>query len=61
MKRGCGLCASEMAGAAQFLAFRWAVQAWYFSDRLHRRDLTGLTSDADNEKGLADARRALLG
>jgi homoserine kinase type II len=52
---------NEMAGAAQFLAFRWAVQAWYFSDRLHRRDLTGLTSDADNEKGLADARRALLG
>jgi homoserine kinase type II len=51
----------EMAAAGQFLAFRWAVQAWYFSDRIHRRDLTGLASDADNEKGIADARRALLG
>jgi Ser/Thr protein kinase RdoA (MazF antagonist) len=55
------ITSDEMAGAAQFLAFRWAVQAWYFSDRLHRRDLTGLTGDADNEKGLADARRALIG
>jgi Ser/Thr protein kinase RdoA (MazF antagonist) len=51
----------EIALATPFLAFRWAVQAWYFSDRLRRRDLTGVASDADNAKGLADARRALLG
>jgi homoserine kinase type II len=51
----------ELAAAPAFLAFRWAVQAWYFSDRLHRGDLTGLAGDEENEKGLADARRALLG
>jgi Ser/Thr protein kinase RdoA (MazF antagonist) len=51
----------EMALAGPFLAFRWALQAWYFSSRIRRRDLTGITGDADNEKGLADARRALLG
>ena len=51
----------EIAGAAPFLAFRWAVQACYFSNRLHRRDLTGLAGDAGNDTGLADARRALLG
>ena len=51
----------EIAGAAMFLTFRWAVQACYFSDRILRRDLTGFASDAGNEEGLADARRALLG
>ena len=53
--------AAELASAPEFLAFRWAVQAWYFSDRIRRHDLTGLTSEADNDKGLADARRGLLG
>ena len=48
-----------MAGV--FLAFRWAVQAWYFSERIRRGDLTGLEGEADNAKGLADARRGLLG
>jgi Ser/Thr protein kinase RdoA (MazF antagonist) len=51
----------ELAAAPVFLAFRWAVQAWYFSDRIRRRDLTGLAGHEDNDKGLADARRALLG
>ena len=51
----------EIAVAARFLAFRWAVQACYFSNRLHIGDLTGLADDSANEKGLADARRALLG
>ncbi len=51
----------ELAVTPVFLAFRWAVQAWYFSDRIHRHDLTGLAGDEDNHKGLADARRALLG
>jgi uridine kinase/Ser/Thr protein kinase RdoA (MazF antagonist) len=51
----------EIALAAPFLDLRWAVQAWYFSSRIRRRDLTGIDGDADNEKGLADARWALLG
>jgi len=51
----------ELRSTGVFLAFRWAVQAWYFSDRLHRRDLRGLVDDAGNEKGLLDARRALVG
>jgi homoserine kinase type II len=51
----------ELAGAPVFLAFRWAVQAWYFSDRIRRADLTGLGGDEGNAKGLADARRGLLG
>lgn len=53
--------ADELGHAAGFLAFRWALQAWYFSERIHRRDLTGLDGEAGNAKGLADARRALLG
>jgi homoserine kinase type II len=55
------ITSGELAAAPVFLAFRWAVQAWYFSDRIRRRDLTGLADDEDNGKGLADARRALLG
>lgn len=51
----------ELAAVDDFVAFRWAVQAWYFSERLCRRDLTGLDDDTGNEVGLADARRALLG
>ena len=53
--------ADEIALAPTFQAFRWAVQAWYFSRRIRRSDLTGLESEADNAKGLADARRGLLG
>lgn len=51
----------ELAHTPDFLAFRWAVQAWYFSSRLARNDLTGIEGRADNEKGLADARAGLLG
>jgi homoserine kinase type II len=51
---------AELAQAHVFLAYRWAVQAWYFSDRIRRHDLTGLASDAENDKGLDDARRALI-
>ena len=50
----------ELEAVPVYLAFRWAVQAWYFSDRIRRGDLTGLTASRDNDKGLADARRALL-
>ena len=55
------LAPEELACAADFLAFRWAVQAWYFSTRLATADVTGLPNAAGNEDGLADARRALLG
>jgi Ser/Thr protein kinase RdoA (MazF antagonist) len=51
----------EIAHTPVFLAFRFAVQAWYFSARLRRHDLTGLEGDEGNDKGLADARWGLLG
>ena len=41
------------------LRFRWAVQADYFAWRISEHDLTGITSPADNEKGLEEARRWL--
>ena len=40
--------------------FRWAVQADYFARRIDGNDLTGIAGPQDNEKGLEDARRALL-
>ena len=55
------LTAGELELAPRLLAFRWAVQAWYFADRLARDDLTGLDDRAENVKGLDDARRGLLG
>ena len=55
------IVSDEIADAAPFLAFRWAVQACYFSDRRRRHDLTGIAGDAGNDKGLADARKGLLG
>lgn len=41
--------------------FRWAVQADYFAWRTTASDLTGITGPEENEKGLEDARQALLG
>jgi len=46
-------------GLPTLLRFRWAVQADYFARRLAAGDLTGISSAADNEAGLADARRGL--
>jgi Ser/Thr protein kinase RdoA (MazF antagonist) len=46
-------------GAA--LQMRWAVQADYFARRVATDDRTGISDPAENEKGLEDARRALLG
>jgi len=46
-------------GLPTMLRFRWAAQADYFARRLTAGDLTGITSSADNEKGLADARQWL--
>jgi homoserine kinase type II len=51
----------ELAKTPDFLRFRLAVQAWYFSTRLASNDLTGLESQADNEEGLDHARTGLLG
>ena len=48
-------------GLALMLRFRWAVQADYFARRVTSNDLTGIGGPQDNEKGLEDARRALLG
>jgi Ser/Thr protein kinase RdoA (MazF antagonist) len=47
------------AGLAPMLRFRWAVQADYFARRIATGDLTGIADPTGNEKGLADARRAL--
>lgn len=44
-----------------FRRFRWVVQAWYFSRRIATNDMTGISSAGENEKGLDDARSALLG
>jgi homoserine kinase type II len=42
------------------VASRWAVQADYFAWRITANDLTGITGPEENDKGLEDARRALL-
>lgn len=42
-----------------FRAFRWAVQAIYFSGRIAANDLTGIEDQSENEKGLQDARTGL--
>jgi Ser/Thr protein kinase RdoA (MazF antagonist) len=55
------LTAREAAdGLPVMLRFRWAVQADYFAWRITANDLTGITGPEENEKGLEDARRALL-
>jgi len=59
-RQGRAVVDAELGSLDVFVAFRWAVQAWYFSSRIERGDLTGLTSTAENEKGLNDARRNLL-
>ncbi|MEU4198268.1 phosphotransferase [Kribbella sp. NPDC026611] len=51
--------ASELnRGLAAFLQIRYAVQAAYFAWRCAEDIRTGITSAADNHKGLADARRS---
>jgi Ser/Thr protein kinase RdoA (MazF antagonist) len=47
-------------GLPVMLRFRWAVQADYFAWRITVNDLTGITGPEENEKGLEDARLALL-
>jgi Ser/Thr protein kinase RdoA (MazF antagonist) len=55
------LSADEVARALRPMArMRWAVQADYFATRIATDDLTGIDDIAENEKGLEDARRALV-
>ena len=49
----------EMRALDVFRRFRWVVQSVYFAGRLAVADLTGVAGQADNEKGLDDARRGL--
>ena len=42
-----------------FRRFRWAVQGAYFAWRLAMGDLTGISNQGGNEKGLHDARTGL--
>jgi homoserine kinase type II len=51
----------ELVHLDAFRAFRWAVQAVYFSRRLAANDLTGINDPSENEKGLEDARAGLRG
>ncbi|QSB12766.1 aminoglycoside phosphotransferase family protein [Natronosporangium hydrolyticum] len=52
--------AAEVArGLPVLLRFRWAVQADYFARRIVEHDLTGIADPADNQAGLAAARRML--
>ena len=53
------LGSDEMQLLDAFRRFRWAVQAAYFAFRLASHDLTGIADQAENEKGLDDARRGL--
>ena len=53
------LAAEELQHLDAFRRFREAVQGVYFAGRLASNDLTGGIVRADNEKGLADARRRL--
>src|SRR5262249_6646521 len=47
-------------GLAPMLRFRWAVQANYFAWRIASNNLTGMSGPHENERGLEDARRALI-
>jgi Ser/Thr protein kinase RdoA (MazF antagonist) len=47
-------------GLEPMLRFRWAVQANYFAWRIAGNTLTGISGPDENEKGLEDARRALV-
>ncbi len=53
------LAADEMQHLDAFRRFREAVQGAYFAERLAMNDLTGGIDEAENEKGLNDARRRL--
>ncbi|TVY99010.1 hypothetical protein EAS64_42415 [Trebonia kvetii] len=47
-------------GLPVLLRFRWPLEAEYFAWRITENDLTGISGPEENEKGLEDARCALL-
>jgi ribosomal protein S18 acetylase RimI-like enzyme len=54
------LTAAEVERAlGAMLGWRWASQAFYFSDRIATGNMTGITDPAENEKGLRDAKSYL--
>ncbi len=53
------LCSDEWQHLDAFRRFRWTVQAVYFARRLAEADVTGVSGQADNERGLADAMHGL--
>lgn len=53
------LVENELQHLEAFRRFRWAVQGAYFAWRLAAHDLTGGVEQADNERGLDNARRGL--
>jgi Ser/Thr protein kinase RdoA (MazF antagonist) len=61
LRRGPLTRAETSHGLAAMLRFRWAVQANYFAWRISENDLTGISGPQENEKGLEDARRFLIG
>jgi homoserine kinase type II len=61
LERGLLKPAEVRRGLGAMVRFRWAVQADYFARRIVSGDLTGIGSAAENEKGLEDARRWLVG
>jgi Ser/Thr protein kinase RdoA (MazF antagonist) len=54
------LGSDELRWLDAFRRFRFAVQGAYFAWRLAANDLTGIADQADNERGLSDARRGLI-
>lgn len=54
------LTAAEVERAlGAMLGWRWASQAYYFSNRIATANMTGIADPAQNEKGLADAKSHL--
>jgi len=58
LRRRPDLTAELERGLPTFLRVRYAVQAGYFAWRISTNLLTGISGPADNQKGLADARRS---
>lgn len=50
---------AELRHLDAFRRFRWVVQAAYFARRLSTHDLTGVSGQTENERGLDNARRGL--
>ncbi|MDH6464888.1 hypothetical protein M2302_005089 [Micromonospora sp. A200] len=55
------LIRAEVEHGLSTMRSRWAVQADHFARRLTGGDLTGISGNKENEKGLDGARRWLAG